>query len=213
MAFRRRSRSKYMIFIMAELRASAIVCTLRAHGEHGVIARLLTREAGLQAGYVQGGRSKRLRPILLPGNMVAAQFRSRTVEQLAALTVELQISRAPLMHEPLPAAALEWVTSLTGMALPEGQKYPEIFDALDAVLTAIDVAGVARRWAIAVIRYEVLLLERLGYGAQIAPTHDLMLAMDRNRLALNDHILQGYRGDEMAALRERLVERLRRAIA
>jgi DNA repair protein RecO (recombination protein O) len=32
------------------IRATAIVCAVRAHGEHGAIARLLTPEDGLQPG-------------------------------------------------------------------------------------------------------------------------------------------------------------------
>ena len=44
---------------MASLTADAIVCAVRAHGEHGAILRALTQEAGLVAGYVRGGRSRR----------------------------------------------------------------------------------------------------------------------------------------------------------
>ena len=69
------------------IRATAIVCAVRAHGEHGAIARLLTPGDGLQPGYVRGGRSRRLRPVLMPGNLVAAEFRARSDAQLAALTV------------------------------------------------------------------------------------------------------------------------------
>jgi serine protease Do len=35
---------------------------------------------------VRGGRSRRLRPILLPGNLVQAEYRARTEEQLAQLS-------------------------------------------------------------------------------------------------------------------------------
>src|SRR3546814_4426136 len=65
---------------MATLITPALVCALRPHGEHGAIARLLTPGHGLLAGYVRGGRSRRLRPVLLPGNAVKAEFRARTAE-------------------------------------------------------------------------------------------------------------------------------------
>src|SRR3546814_11061528 len=80
----------------------AIICAVRHHGEHGVIARLMTPDNGLMAGYVRGGRSTRLRPVLMPSNLVQAEFRARTGEQLASLTVELAPSRGPLFGEPLP---------------------------------------------------------------------------------------------------------------
>src|SRR3546814_13971497 len=81
----------------------AIICAVRHHGEHGVIARLITPANGLMAGYVRGGRSTRLRRVLTPSNMVQAEFSARTGEQLASLPVELQNRRGQLFGEPLPA--------------------------------------------------------------------------------------------------------------
>jgi len=94
---------------------------VRAHGEHGAILRALTRDAGLVAGYVRGGRSRRLRPILVPGNLVALELRARTDEPLGSASADLLTSRAPLLAEPLPAAAIDWATSLTAGALPESE--------------------------------------------------------------------------------------------
>ncbi len=147
-----------------QLDTTATVCAVRAHGEHGAIVRLMTREAGLVGGYVRGGHSRRLRPILQPGNRVAASLRARTPAQLATLTTELVTSRAPLQEEPLLAAAIEWATTLTAAALPEGQPYPAIADALDALLDAIALAPAARTWAGALALYELGMLSALGFG-------------------------------------------------
>lgn len=152
---------------MASLTADAIVCAVRAHGEHGAIVRALTQEAGLVAGYVRGGRSTRLRPILIPGNFVALELRARTEEQLAGATAELLESRAPLLAEPLPSAAIDWVTSLTAATLPESQPYPALYSALSAVLDAVGVAASARQWAAALARFELLLLAELGFGLNL----------------------------------------------
>lgn len=152
---------------MASLTADAIVCAVRAHGEHGAILRALTQEAGLVAGYVRGGRSRRLRPILVPGNLVALELRARTEDQLGGATVEMLESRAPLLAEPLAAAAIDWITSLTASTLPESQPYPVIYSALSAVLDAIGAASSARQWAAALTRYELLLLSELGFGLNL----------------------------------------------
>lgn len=93
-----------------QFRGEALVLAVRAHGEHGAIVRALTREHGVQPGYVRGGHSRRLRPVLQPANRVIGEWRARTEEQLPALTVELIHSLAPLHAEPLPAAALDWLT-------------------------------------------------------------------------------------------------------
>lgn len=192
------------------LAATAIVCSVRQHGEHGAIARLLTAEAGLLAGYVRGGRSRRLRPVLVPGNIVAADFRARTADQLAALTVELAHSRAPLLGEPLAATAIDWVTTLTAAALPEGQPYPAVHSALDGLLHAVELSPAASGWAPALVRYETLLLSALGYGG-LDPTHDLATALRRNGHAIDEYLLAGPRVAGISAVRERLVERLTRA--
>jgi len=152
---------------MPALVTPAIVCAVRHHGEHGAIARLLTPDHGLIAGYVRGGRSRALRPVLLPGNDLKAEFRARTEEQLASLTVELVHSRAPLLAEPLPAAAIDWACALTAVALPEGQAYAALYQALDGLLGAVEAAPAARGWAAALVRYELLLLAELGFGLDL----------------------------------------------
>jgi len=195
-----------------ELTTTAIVCTVRQHGEHGVIARLMTEESGLLAGYVRGGRSRTMRPVLIPGNIVSAHFRARTVEQLASLTVELARSRASLMGEPLPAAAIDWMTAFTAAALPEGEPHAVIHSGLDAALAAVELGGVARTWAIAVVRYEALVLSELGYADDLEPTRDLATALRRNRTALRSHLLEDRRGEALLGVRERLADRLGRAL-
>lgn len=153
---------------MPHFETSAIVCAVRHHGEHGAVVRALTPEAGLAAGYVRGGRSRQMRPVLIPGNRVKAGYRARTADQLASLSVELEHSLAPIMGEALPAAAIEWVCALTAAALPEENAYPALYEALGAVLDAIEAAPAARGWAVALVRYELLLLGELGFGLDLS---------------------------------------------
>ena len=127
----------------------------------------MTPDDGLQAAYVRGARGRRMRPVLMPGNQVQARLRSRSEEQLAHAEIELSHSRAPLLSEPLPAAAIDWVTALTAVALPEGQPYPRLYEALDALLALIEAAPSALGWAGLVVRYELLLLAELGFGLDL----------------------------------------------
>ncbi|HEY0012500.1 MAG TPA: DNA repair protein RecO [Allosphingosinicella sp.] len=149
------------------IETQAIVCAVRAHGEHGAIVRALTPVDGLQPGYVRGGKSRRLRPVLVPGNGIQADYRARTDEQLAQLVVELVHSRAHLLSEALPAAAIDWACALTAAALPEGQPYPRLYDGLDGLLTAIEAAPSARGWSAEIVRYELGLLGELGFGLDL----------------------------------------------
>jgi len=145
----------------------AIVCALRNHGEHGAIVRLMTPEHGLQAAYVRGARGKRMRPVLIAGNVVEAQLSARTDTQLPQATIELVHSRGPLLTEPLPASAIEWATVLTATALPEGQPYPRLYEVLEGLLDAVEAAPSASGWGAALVRYELMLLAELGFGLDL----------------------------------------------
>ena len=145
----------------------AIVCALRNHGEHGAIVRMMTPEQGLLAAYVRGARGRRMRPVLMAGNVVQAQLSARTETQLPQAAIELLHSRGPLLSEPLPAAAIDWATVLTATALPEGQPYPRLYQALEGLLDAIEAAPSAAGWGAALVRYELLLLAELGFGLDL----------------------------------------------
>ena len=195
-----------------EISAPAIVCAVRAHAETGAIVRLLTAEHGLVAGYVAGGRGRVLRPVLIPGNLVQAELRSRSASQLPFARVELAQSRGPWLTEPLPAAAIGWTTALTAATLPERHAYPVLHEALIALLDAICVAPSARRWALPLLSYEVLLLRELGYGVPVRRPEEedwqtILRAFDLIGKQLARYPLADRRGDVMAArtmLRERL---------
>jgi len=198
------------------LETSAIVCAVRAHGEHGAIVRALTPAEGIQPGYVRGGKSRRLRPVLVPGNLVAADYRARTEEQLAHLSVELIHSRAFLLSEPLASAGIEWATALTAAALPEGQPYPRLFEGLDGLLNAIEAAPSARGWAAALVRYETLLLAELGFGLDEAEMRAFPEATREGLRLTGDRLARDVLTDrraEVLTARERLIERLKRMSA
>ncbi|GGC10104.1 hypothetical protein GCM10011494_30960 [Novosphingobium endophyticum] len=195
-----------------QLRAPAIVCATRPHGETAAIALLLTEHSGIVAAYVAGGRGRQLRPVLIPGNLVQAEVRSRSESQLPFARLELLESRGPWLSEPLPSAAIAWVTALTATALPERQAFPPLYEALCALLEAICVAPSARGWAVPLMSYEVLLLRELGYGVPVARPrgedwNEILAAFDRLGRELARYPLADRRRDVMAAralLRERL---------
>ena len=84
----------------------AIVLASRPQGETGAMVRVLTPAAGLMAAYVAGGRGRQMRAVMVPGNRVAAEFTTRPGSQLPFARLELEHSRAALITEPLPAAAM-----------------------------------------------------------------------------------------------------------
>jgi len=206
------------------IRAAAILCSARPHGEVGVIARMMTADHGMVAAYVAGGRGRDLRPVLIPGNGLAVDMRARIASQMPAAKVELTISRAPFLAEPLPNAAIGWVTALSACSLPERQAYPALYDALGALLDAVCHAPSARGWAPALLAYEALLLREMGYGERFGAGADgqrmldggaweaVLARFDTLGLALSRYLLADRRGDVMGA-REILRRRLGRMAA
>ncbi len=183
---------------MSVVSAAAIMLNSRSHGEHGAVVRLLTRKHGLIAAYVAGARSRTLRPVVLPGNLVAATIRARTAGQLPGAVVELIASRAPLHREPLAAAAIGWACGLAAGALPDGVPFPPVFDGLAAMLDAVAVAPSARGWGAALARYELLMLAELGFGLALGrcivtgATADLAYISPRSGAAVSAAAARGH---------------------
>ena len=176
------------------------------------MVRLLTADHGLVAAYVAGARGRNLRPVLIPGNLVEAELRARSASQLPFARLELVQSRGPWLSEPLPAAAIGWVTALAAATLPERQPFPALYEALVALLEAVCVAPSARRWAVPLVSFEVLLLRELGYGVSASRPADgdwpaFFAAFDTVGKQLERYLLAERRSDVMAAramLRRRL---------
>ena len=145
-----------------------------------------------------------MRPVLVPGNQVQARLWSRTEDQLAHAEIELAHSRAPLLSEPVPAAAIDWLTVLTAAALPEGQPYPRLYDALDALLALIEAAPSALGWASQLVRYELLVLAELGFGLDLdscavtGSNDDLVAVSPRSGRAVSAAEAEPYSGKLLA---------------
>lgn len=192
----------------------AIILSLRAHGEHGAVLRMLTPAHGLIAAYVRGARGRRMRPVLLAGNEVEARLAARNETQLPRAEVELTRSRAPLMTEPLPAAAILWASALTAQALPEHQAYPALYQGLDGLLEAVGAAPAASGWGPALLAYELLLLAELGFGLEpdvvARAASDWLPGLSLSGRRIRRDLLDRP-GDPTWDARERLTHRLRRA--
>src|SRR5262245_21297081 len=58
-------------------------------GEANAVAELFTLGHGRHLGLVRGGRSRRLRPLLQPGNRLRVTWRARLSEHLGGFNLEL----------------------------------------------------------------------------------------------------------------------------
>ena len=142
----------------------ALILSVRPHGETASVVELLTRDNGRHLGLVHGGRSRRHRPVLQIGNYIEATWKARLADHLGHLTVELRRGFAAEVMED--AAGLAGLTSLTALArlLPERDPHANLFEVSLFVLGFLDDPTV---WPALYVRWEVALLEELGYGLDL----------------------------------------------
>ena len=106
-----------------------------------------------------------MRPVLQPGNVVVARWRARTEDHLGSFTLEPVVLRAgALIDDPLRLAGLMSLMALLKL-LPEREPHPRIHDALLVTLDALGDDGI---WPAVLVRFELGLLDELGYGLDLA---------------------------------------------
>ena len=146
-------------------RETGILLTRRRHGETAAIIEVFTRDHGRHAGIVRGGTGRRMTPVLEPGNQVDVTWRARLEDHLGTFTVEPVESRAAaLMSDRLTLAGLNALTGLLSFALPEREPHATLYD---GTLTVLDMMGTSDHWPLAYLRWELSLLEDLGFGLDL----------------------------------------------
>lgn len=165
-----------------------LVLGVRAHGETAAVAELFTRAHGRHLGLVHGGRSRRLRPVLQTGNHVDAGWRARLDDQLGSYTLELRRGyAAEAMESPTALLGLSSLAQLTRV-LPERDPHPSLFEVSLFVLSQL---GEERIWPALLARWELALLDELGFGLDLSScaatgvTTDLIYVSPRSGRAVS----------------------------
>src|SRR5690606_16859611 len=153
---------------------TGIVLSARPHGESSAVLELFTPAHGRHAGVVRGGQGRRLAPHLQPGGELAVRWRARLAEHLGSFTIEPLRSRAALMADRERLAALNAITALLLLALPERAPHPGLHRHTTALLERLDAAGPGPGgcgpggWPEAYLHWELALLQELGYGLDLS---------------------------------------------
>ena len=142
-----------------------ILISARPLGETNAIAEFLTRDHGRHLGLVRGGRSRRLRPLLQPGNVLSLTWRARLEDHLGAFNVEMiDPCAARALDDQAALAAISSMASLSKL-LPERDAHTELYGRALGVLAAL---GDAARWPALLVHWELLLLQDLGFGLDLS---------------------------------------------
>lgn len=151
---------------MIEWRDEGTVLGTRRHGETAAIVEVFTASHGRHLGVVRGGGGRRLAPLLQPGAQLGVTWRARLEEHIGSFTVEPLRSRAARVMDDAPAlAGLNAVTALLSFALPERAPHPALYA---RSVTMLDLLGHAEAWPLAYLRWELALLEEMGFGLDLS---------------------------------------------
>jgi DNA repair protein RecO (recombination protein O) len=116
-------------------------------------------------GIVRGGRSSRMRPLLQAGNSVSLTWRARLDEHLGSYSIEADVLRAArLMETPLALAGLQLVAAHLRL-LPERDPHPALYH---SALVMLDHLDDPEKAALLMVRFELQLLEELGFGLDLS---------------------------------------------
>ncbi|WP_299407879.1 DNA repair protein RecO [uncultured Roseobacter sp.] len=148
-----------------EWRDEGILLNTRRHGETSAIIEVFTPEHGRHAGVVRGGTSRKIAPILQPGAQLDVAWRARLEDHIGSFQVEPVRSRAAVaLSDRLALAGLNAVTALLAFCLPEREPHPRLYQRSEQLLDLLDQAEL---WPLAYLRWEMCLLEEMGYALEL----------------------------------------------
>ncbi|MEM8773594.1 MAG: DNA repair protein RecO [Pseudomonadota bacterium] len=149
-----------------EWREEGILLKCRKHGENSVIIEVFTPTKGRHAGVVRGGTSRKLAPVLQPGAQLDLTWRARLEDHIGTFAVEPVRSRAAgVMQDRTALAGLNAVMALVLFCLPEREMHERLYRTTEDLLDLLDESEL---WPLAYLRWEMALLEEMGFGLDLS---------------------------------------------
>ncbi len=147
-----------------EWQDEGLILGVRKHGETSAIVELMTLQHGRHLGLIRGGRSRRMRPVLQPGNSVRAHWHARLEDHLGTYNVEAEELRAAeLMASQSAVYGIQLLASHLRL-LPERDPHKGLYRAARVIVENLENPEIA---ASLIIRFELALLEELGFGLDL----------------------------------------------
>lgn len=148
-----------------EWRDQGVLLSVRRHGETAAIIETFTPQHGRHAGMVRGGTSRKIAPVLQPGAQLDVTWRARLDEHLGSFAVEpIQSRTAAVMNDRLALAGLNAITGLLCFCLPEREPHPLLYQ---RTIMLLDMLGNSPAWPLAYLRWELSLLDEMGFGLDL----------------------------------------------
>ncbi|MDV2967918.1 DNA repair protein RecO [Nitratireductor aquimarinus] len=147
-----------------EWRDEGIILGARKYGETSVVLETMTAAHGRHLGLVKGGRSRRMQPLLQPGNRVDLVWRARLEEHLGAFQVEpLELNAARLLASAVAIHGIQLLAAHLRL-MPERDAHAGLYETLRVITAHLDEPEIAGPL---MVRFELALLDELGFGLDL----------------------------------------------
>lgn len=148
---------------MSDWQDQALILSSRPHGESAALVEVFSHQQGRHNGILRGGMGRRLMPVIQPGNLVQAVWRSRIKDDLGTFTFEPIRSRAHAMESREALSGLTALCAMLQIVLPERAPHPRLWMASNDLLERI----LHPDWPSFYLEWEMLLLQELGFGLDL----------------------------------------------
>ena len=142
----------------------AVILGARPFGENAIILSVLTRTRGLWQAHIAGGGARRMKAWIQPGQSVRFDFFSRLEDQLGSARIEPMDGGLSVLDDPSALLGLISATHLTAQVLPEREACEGVYHGLKSLIDHFQFNEI---WPFLYIRYELGLLEAVGFGLDL----------------------------------------------
>ncbi len=144
----------------------ALVLSRINYSETSIILKIFTKQHGIKKGMVRGGKNKKNMYMYEAGNFIKVEWRGRSENFLGNFKCELLSANGILFTtDKLKFSAVLSVLNLLEFSLLENEQEETLFVATNMLLNNFINKPA---WLKNYVLWEVLLLERVGFGLQLS---------------------------------------------
>ena len=145
----------------------ALVLSSISFSESSLILKVFTCNHGIRKGLVKGGKSKKNSYIYESGNLVLANYKSRTEQMLGSFSIELvKPCSAIYMDDSLKFSAIVSILNLVEFSLLENEVETDLYQQTKVLIDKILLNY--SDWLKDYVRWEVFLLKKVGFGLELS---------------------------------------------
>ena len=148
-----------------DLTDESIVISVKKFSDSTNIMKILTKNAGIYSGLFRIKKNQGTSGVNIPGNTLSVNWRARLSEHLGFFNTELIKSRSSnYLNSPVSLEVLNSICSLVDI-FPEREECNDLFTLLEELLDCLDDAVI---WPLLYIKFELLFIEKMGYGLDLS---------------------------------------------